>query len=138
MVISYDLLETVEQCDLALEILNAEKTTVSRRLRNLGESLESKSDRTVETSEGIAASEAIISGFQSALSSITDEKTRRDLELKVEVEETKLKRLENRQASYNSVSVIEDQVDHTQLEVQIPVLDDAIAGVEARKTALEA
>lgn len=111
---------------------------MSPRLRNLGESLESKSDRTVETSEGIAASEAIINGFQSALSSITDEKTRRDLELKVEVEETKLKRLQNRQASYNAVSVIEDQVDHTQLEAQIPVLDDAIAGVEARKTTLEA
>ena len=136
MEINYGLLVTEEECDNALEILNAEKTQLERRLRNLGETLEDRQNRTVEVAEGIASTEAIIAGFQAALESITEGKAKRDLELKIEREETKLKALQNRQANYNSVSVIEDQVDHTQLEAQIPVLVNAITGVESKKATL--
>ncbi len=136
MAVNFSLLETAQECDTAIEILNAEKTQLERRVRNLGETLVDRQGRTVEVSEGIKASEAIITGFQAALTSIPEGKAKRDLELKIEREETKLKSLQNRQANYNAVSVIEDQVDEEQINVQIPVLDAAIAGVEAHKATL--
>lgn len=136
MEINTNLLTAVEECDSALDILNAEKTQLERRLRNLGEALESRSTITIEVTEGISNVQAVITGYQAALDVITDEKAKRDLELKVEREETKLKSLQNRQASYNGVSVIEDEVDYNQLEAQLPVLDDAMAKVEARKASL--
>lgn len=138
MEINVSLLTTPAECDQALDILNAEKVQLERRLRNLGEALEGRTETTIEVAEGIAGSEAIINGYNAALAVITDEKTKRDLELKVEREETKLKSLQNRQANYSGVSIIEDQVDHTQLEVQIPVLDDAIAKVQAHKNSTTA
>ena len=76
MNINYDLLVTAEECDNALEILNAEKTQLERRLRNLGEALGDRQNRTVETAEGIASTEAIIAGFQAALESITEGKAK--------------------------------------------------------------
>lgn len=136
MEINTNLLTAVEECDSALDILNAEKTQLERRLRNLGEALESRSALTIEVAEGISNVEAVIGGYQAALDVITDEKAKRELELKVEREETKLKSLQNRQANYNGVSIIEDEVDYNQLEAQLPVIDDAIAKVEARKAAL--
>ncbi|GEM_PF-2651812 len=136
MDINTSLLSTVVECDSALNNLNEEKTQVERRLRNLGESLESRSATTVEVTEGIASVQAVIAGYEAALQVMTDEKAKRDLELKVEREETKLKALQNRQASYNAVSVLQNQVDYSQLEVQIPVLEEAIAAVEARKAGL--
>lgn len=136
MEINTSLLGTVAECDSALDILNAEKTQLERRLRNLGEALESRSATTIQVAQGITSVQAIIAGYTAALQVMTDEKAKRELELKVEREETKLKSLENRQANYNAVSVIEDQVDFNQLEAQIPVLDDAIAEVEAHKAGL--
>ena len=136
MEINVTLLTTVEECDSALDILNAEKVQLERRLRNLGEALESRSATTIEVAEGITNVEAVIAGYQAALDVITDEKAKRDLELKVEREETKLKSLQNRQASYNAVSILEDQVDYNQLEVQIPVLDSSIGNVETHKASL--
>ncbi len=136
MDINTSLLSTVVECDSALNNLNEEKTQVERRLRNLGESLESRSATTVEVTEGIASVQAVIAGYEAALQVMTDEKAKRDLELKVEREETKLKALQNRQASYNAVSVLQNQVDYSQLEVQIPVLEEAITAVEARKADL--
>ncbi len=136
MDINTSLLSTVVECDSALDNLNEEKTQVERRLRNLGESLESRSATTVEVTEGIASVQAVIAGYEAALQVMTDEKAKRDLELKVEREETKLKALQNRQASYNAVFVLQNQVDYSQLEVQIPVLEEAIAAVEARKADL--
>ncbi|TRX46329.1 hypothetical protein FNH22_31115 [Fulvivirga sp. M361] len=136
MEINVALLTTAEECDTALEILQAEKTQLQRRLRNLGERLESRSATTVDVSEGIVSVQAILKGYQAAVDLITDEKAKRELELKIEREETKLKALQNRQANYNAVSVVEDQVDHTQLEAQLPVLDDAITMVETHKGTL--
>ncbi|TRX55517.1 hypothetical protein FNH22_17930 [Fulvivirga sp. M361] len=136
MEINVALLTTAEECDTALEILQAEKTQLQRRLRNLGERLESRSATTVDVSEGIDSVQAILTGYQAAVDLITDEKAKRELELKIEREETKLKALQNRQANYNAVSVVEDQVDHTQLEAQLPVLDDAITMVETHKGTL--
>lgn len=136
MEINTMLLSTVQECDSALEILNEEKTQLERRLRNLGETLESRSATTVEVGEGITSVQAVIAGYEAALLVMTDDKARRDMELRVAREETKLLALQNRQASYNVVSVLEDQVDHSQLEAQIPVLDDAIVQVEAQKAGL--
>ncbi|MCE7990964.1 MAG: hypothetical protein HEP71_03255 [Roseivirga sp.] len=134
MEINTSLLSTVAECDSALDILNAEKTRLQRRLRNLGEALESRSATTVEVGEGITSVQAVIAGYEAALQVMTDDKARRDMELKIAREEAKLIALQNRQASYNVVSVLEDQVDHSQLEAQVPVLDDAIGKVELQKT----
>lgn len=136
MEINTSLLTTVAECDSALDNLNAEKTQVERRLRNLGESLESRSATTIEVGQGIASVQAVIAGYEAALQVMTDEKAKRDLELKVEREETRLKALQNRQASYNAVSVLQNEVDYNQLEAQIPVLDDAISKVELQKASL--
>lgn len=136
MEINSSLLSTVAECDSALDILNAEKTRLERRLRNLGEALESRSATTVEVGEGITSVQAVIAGYEAALQVMTDDKARRDMELKVVREEARLKALQNRQASYNVVSILEDQVDHSQLEAQIPVLDDAITAVELQKASL--
>lgn len=136
MEINTSLLGTVAECDLALDKLNAEKTQLERRLRNLGEALESRSASTIEVANSITSVQAVISGYEAALQVMTDDKAKRDLELKVEREETKLKSLQNRQANYNAISVIEDQVDYKQLEAQIPVMDEAIAAVEAQKASL--
>ncbi len=75
-------------CDSALDKLNVEKTLLERRLRNLGEALESRSATTVEVANGIASVQAVIAGYEAALQVMTDEKAKRDLELKVEREET--------------------------------------------------
>lgn len=136
MNLSVDLLETAAECDSMLEILEAEKVQIQRRLRNLGELLGDRSGRVQEVKTGIVSVEAIISGYQSAIGVITDDKERRKLELKIEREETKLKSLQNREANYNALSVIEDEVDHNQLDVQIGVLDTAIADVTAKKNSL--
>ena len=136
MNVNTEMLTTAEECDAAKESVMAEKTHLERRMRNLGENLEGKSIKSVEITEGIEASKAIISGFQAALEVITDPKVRRDFELKIEREETRLKSLENRQANYNVVSVIEDQIDHQQLEAQLPVLDAAIASIDTRRAEL--
>ncbi len=136
MDINTSLLSTVVECDSALNNLNEEKRQVERRLRNLGESLESRSATTVEVTEGIASVQAVIAGYEAALQVMTDEKAKRDLELKVEREETKLKALQNRQANYNAVSVLQSEVDYNQLEAQIPALDDAITKVTTHKTSL--
>ncbi|WP_425659352.1 hypothetical protein [Tenacibaculum ascidiaceicola] len=138
MELNLGLLTTKAECDTAIEITTAEKTLLERRLRNLGESLEDKAVRTTTVKEGIVSVKAIIAGFESALSVITDEKEKRSLELKIEREETKLKSLENRNANYSSVNVLEDQIDHQQLEAQVTVLTDAIAQIETHKTTLAA
>ena len=136
MDIDVTLLTTVAECDSTLEILQAEKTQLERRLRNLGETLSDRAETNVEIAEGIASVQSILSGYQAALGVITDEKEKRSLELKIEREETKLKSLQNREANYSAVATVEDQVDHEQLEVQIPVLTDAITQVETHKTTL--
>ena len=136
MNLSVDLLLTVAECDGMLEILEAEKVQIQRRLRNLGELLDDRSGTVQEVKAGIVSVEAIIGGYQAAIAVITDDKERRKLELKIEREETKLKSLQNRDANYSALSVIEDQVDHNQLDVQIGVLDTAIADVNTRKAAL--
>lgn len=136
MTLDLNLLETLIQCDNAIEVTEAEKVLLERRLRNLGESLSDKAKRTTSVKEGIVSVEAIIAGFQSALSVITDEKEKRNLELKVEREETKLKSLQNREANYNAVNVLEDQITHQQLQAQIDVLTDAITAIEAHKATL--
>lgn len=136
MEINANQLITVEECDSALEILNGEKTQLERRLRNLGETLESRFAASVQIARGISNVEAVIDGYQAALDVIIDEKVKRELELKVEREETRLKSLLNRQASHNGISVLEYEVDYNQLEAQLPVLDHAIGKVETRKASL--
>lgn len=138
MELNLNLLATIAECDTAIEITQAEKTLLERRLRNLGEALEDSSQRTSLVKEGIISAQAIISGFQSALEVITDEKEKRDLELKVERERYKLKALENRDANYSAVNVLEDQINHQQFEAQITVLTQAIADIETHKATLSA
>lgn len=133
MQIDLSLLSTVAECDNALDILNAEKSQLERRMRNLGEALQGRSATTISVSEGVNSTEEIIEGYRAALEVIKEEKYRRRLQLRIKREEAKLKALQNRQANYNAVSVVEDQVDHQQLEVQIPVLTAAIAEVTSRK-----
>lgn len=134
--VSVNNLKTTDECDQAIEILAAEKLQVERKARNLSEALEDRSTRVVKTSEGIASTTALINGFNAAIAVITDEREKRKLELKVDREETKLKALENRQADYGTVSLIEDQVDLNQLSAQIPILEDAIQKVTAHKATL--
>ena len=136
MEISTMLLTTVAECDGALDVLNVEKTQVQRRLRNQGEALESRSVTTQEVSQGIIGVQAVIAGYEAALQVMTDEKAKRELELKVEREETKLKALQNRQANYSTVSVIEGEVDYNQLEARLTALDDAINTVDTHKATL--
>ncbi|CAL2105656.1 conserved hypothetical protein [Tenacibaculum sp. 190524A02b] len=138
MNLDLELLTTVADCDNAIEITQAEKTLLERRLRNLGEALEDRTVRTTHVEESIVSKKAIIAGFQSALTVITDEKEKRNLELKIDREEYKLKSLENRSANYSVVNVLEDQIDHQQLASQIQVLTDAIAQIETRKADLAA
>ncbi|CAL2095922.1 conserved protein of unknown function [Tenacibaculum sp. 190524A02b] len=138
MELDVSLLTTVAECETAIEITQAEKTLLERRLRNLGESLEGKSSKTVEVKEGIVSVQAIITGYQAALEVISDAKEKRNLELKIEREETKLKSLQNRDANYSAVDVIESQLNHQQLDSQIPVLEAAISQLEARKAVLTA
>ena len=128
-----NVLKTAEECQTAIKIILAEKTQLERRKRNLGENIEGKANKSIEVSEGIDASKAIINGFQAAIDVITDDRVRRDFELKIEREEAKLKSLENRQANYNIINLIEDQIDHQQIEAQIPILETAITKIEARK-----
>ena len=132
------LLSTKAECDTAIEITQTEKTLLERRLRNLGESLVDKTERTTAVTEGIVSVKAIIAGFESALAVITDAKEKRNLELKIEREETKLKSLENRNANYSSVNVLEDQIDHQQLEAQVAILTDAVTKIETHKATLAA
>lgn len=136
MEISTMLLTTVAECDSALDVLNAEKTQVQRRLRNQGEALESRSVTTQEVSQGIIGVQAVIAGYEAALQVMTDEKAKRELELKVEREETRLKALQNRQANYSTISVIEGEVDYNQLEARVKALDDAIDTLTAYKATL--
>ncbi|CAA0146707.1 hypothetical protein [Tenacibaculum maritimum] len=136
MELNFTLLETKAACDAAIETTQSEKTLLERRLRNLGESLTDKELRTQRVQEGIISVKAIITGFESALGVITDEKEKRSLELKIEREETKLKALENRNANYSAVNVIEDQIDHQQLEAQVAILNTALNEIAAHKETL--
>ncbi len=136
MNLDLSLLATIAECDSALQITEAEKVLLERRLRNLGESLTDKAKRTINVQEGIVSVQAIIAGFQSALTVITDEKEKRNLELKIEREETKLKALQNKDANYSSVNVLEDQINHQQLEAQITVLNTAITSINTQKATL--
>lgn len=136
MTLDLKLLTTVNQCENAIEITELEKVILERRLRNLGESLTDKAKRTTSVKEGIVSVEAIILGYQSALNVITDAKAKRDLELKIEREETKLKALQNRDANYNAVNVLEDQITHQQLQAQIDVFNNAITSITAYKDTL--
>ncbi|RBW57583.1 hypothetical protein DS884_11050 [Tenacibaculum sp. E3R01] len=138
MELNLKLLTTKTECDAAIEITLVEKTLLERRLRNLGESLDDKTVRTTAVKEGIISVKAIISGFESALAVITDAKEKRNLELKIEREETKLKSLENRNANYSSVNVLEDQIDHQQLEAQVAILTEAVTKIETYKATLAA
>lgn len=56
MEINTALLSTAAECDNALDLLNAEKTLVERRLRNLGEMLEIRSATTLEAKSGFLKS----------------------------------------------------------------------------------
>ncbi|WP_028890486.1 hypothetical protein [Tenacibaculum ovolyticum] len=136
MELNLGLLTTKKECDAAIKITQIEKTTLERRLRNLGESLDDKTVRTTSVKEGIISIKAIIGGFQAALAVIGEGKQKRDLELKIEREETKLKALENRDANYNTINVLEDQIDHQQFEAQIVVLTTALTNIETHKTTL--
>ncbi|MGD1847019.1 MAG: hypothetical protein ACFB10_16640 [Salibacteraceae bacterium] len=136
MPIDVTLLTTVAECDTAIDILEAEKTLLERRKRNLGEALDGRADTSNEVAQGLQSVQAVIAGYQAALAVITDEREQMNLELKVEREETKLKSLQNRQARYNAVAVLEDQVDEEQLAVQIPVLQNTIAQIQAHKLTL--
>jgi len=133
MELNLALLTTKAECDTAIEITQIEKTTLERRLRNLGESLDDKTVRTTTVKEGIISVKAIIGGFQAALAVISEGKAKRDLELKIEREETKLKALENRDANYSAVNVLEDQIDHQQFEAQVAILTTALTTIEAHK-----
>ena len=137
MTIDTTLLTTTVECDNLLTLLQEEKVQLERRVRNLGEALESKSKIAQEVTSGIASVEALIAGYQAAVAVITENnKKRRNLELKIEQEEARLKALQNREADYNAVSIVEDQIDHSQLESQITVLEGAITTVTTRKTEL--
>ena len=130
------LLTTEAECDIAIEITQAELILISRRLRNLGESLEDKAGRVTAVKEGIVSVEAIIGGYQAAVAVLTEGKEKRELELEIAREEAKLKSLQNRDANYSAVNVVEDQIDHQQLSAQIPILEAAIAAIEAHKATL--
>lgn len=136
MELNLGLFTTKKECDAAIKITQIEKTTLERRLRNLGESLDDKTVRTTTVKEGIISIKAIIGGFQAALAVIGEGKQKRDLELKIEREETKLKALENRDANYSTINVLEDQIDHQQFEAQIVVLTTALTNIETHKTTL--
>lgn len=136
MELNLALLSTKVACDEAIKITQTEKILLERRLRNLGESLEDKTEKTASVAEGIISVKAIIAGFESALKVITDEKEKRNLELKIEREETKLKSLENRNANYSAINVLEDQIDHQQLEAQVAVLTEAILQIENYKATI--
>lgn len=136
MPIDVTLLATIAECDTAIDILEAEKTLLERRKRNLGEALDGRADTSTEVAQGIQSVQAIIAGYQAALAVINEPKEQMSLELKIEREETKLKSLENRQARYNAVAVLEDQVDEEQLAVQIPVLQTTITQIQAHKATL--
>ncbi|CAL2080062.1 hypothetical protein LNI90_08775 [Tenacibaculum dicentrarchi] len=136
MELNLTLLKTKKESDKAIEITQTEKTTLDRRLRNLGESLDDKTERTTTVLEGIVSVKAIIAGFEAALAVITDEREKRNLELKIEREETKLKSLENKNANYSAVNVLEDQINHQQLEAQVAILANAISEIETYKETL--
>ncbi len=136
MAIDVTILTTTQECDLALDILNAEKTLLERRRRNLDEALAGRAQTTTEIAAGITSTQAVMAGYQAAVAVMTDEREIRNFELKIEREETKLKSLQNRQANYNAVAMLEDNVDLEQYDVQIPVLDTTIAEVTAHRATL--
>lgn len=136
MSIDVTVLTTVEQCDHALEDLNADKTLLERRRRNLDERLTDRLAASTDISQDIAATQAVMAGYQAALAVITDEREIRNFELKVEREETRLKSLQNRQANYDSVAIFDDQIKLARYDAEIGVIDTNIAAVTAHRATL--
>lgn len=138
MKLNLDVLKTVADCDSVIRIVTEEKTFLERRLRNLGENLEIKGKKTHIIRERMTSITAIIEGYEAALKVITDTKHKGRLELNLSREKTKLIALQNREADYNVYNLVEDEIDHQQIDAQITVLNNAIENLEARKAALAA
>ena len=136
MNIQISLLTTVNDCDSVLELLNAEKIQLERRVRNLGEMLENRNRITSDVKEQMESVKGVMEAYEAALAAVSDSKEQGRFELKIKQAAARLQSLENREANYNPVTLIEDQVDYSQLEVQIPILDDAIAQITAHKATL--
>ena len=136
MDITLSELTTVESCDQTITLLEAEKTQLERKKRNLTESLEDKTKRVEETGQALLSSQALLAGYQAALAALPEGREKRNMAYKIEQVETKITSLENRQANYSAISLVEDQVNVQQLDVQIPVLTNAIAEIESHKGSL--
>ena len=84
MNIDVNLLTTTTACDSMIEILEAKKLQIQRKARNLEEALVRKVRTIQDIKAGIISIRATITGYQSTITLITNDKEQRSLELKIE------------------------------------------------------
>lgn len=133
-----DQITTVEDCDILIATATKEKENLERRLRNLGESIETFGERTASIGEEMASALSLLDTYNVVYPTLPDGKDKATIKLQIERTETRVALLEKSSLSYNSSVLLGRQFDYNALDKQIPEAENYVTALETRKAELEA
>jgi len=111
---------------------------LERRLRNLGESLDTFRKRLDQVNQESAQVRSLLDPFTRAYESLPDSKDKVNMKIKIKRLEWQQAMLEKKAMMYNVGALLAKEMQYNQLDSQVHALEDYITAVEQRRLMMAA
>jgi hypothetical protein len=131
-------ISTVQACDALLAGAKKKKQNLGRRVRNLGESLDTFRKRLDEVHNESAQVQSLLEVFTGAYGSLAQGKDKVNMKIRIKRLELRQAMLEKKETIYNIGALLVKEMQYTRLRSQVAALEAYISAVEERRGVLEA
>jgi hypothetical protein len=129
---------TMQACDALLAGAKKKKQNLERRVRNLGESLDTFRKRLHEVSNESAQVQTLLEVFTGAYGSLAEGKDKINMKIRIKRLELQLAMLEKKETIYNVGTLLVKEMQYNRLHSQVLALETYITEVEQHRAALVA
>jgi chromosome segregation ATPase len=131
-------ISTVLACDVLLAGAKKKKQNLERRVRNLGESLDTFRKRLDQVHQESTEVQSSLEIFTVAHGSLSEGKDKLNMKIRIKRLELQQAMLEKKATIYNVGALLVKEMQYNRLESQVSVLEDYITVLEQQRVVLEA
>jgi hypothetical protein len=133
---SLEQIKTVEECNALLSILNKDKEATQSKLGMQKISIDRHESTTEDTFSELAASQPILDSLNTMLLTLPEGNVKNKYIKDRERLELRLSILNERKGQYSKEDLIIKQLEYKRMENDLPLFDELITQVEAKKASL--
>jgi hypothetical protein len=133
-----DKISTVQACDALLAGAKKKKQNLERRVRNLGESLDTFRKRLDQVHQESAQIQSSLEAFTSAYGSLAEGKDKMNMKIRIKRLELQQAMAEKKATTYNVGALLAKELQYNRLHSEVATLEDYVTAVALQRLALDA